>query len=447
RPLLNEILLELERLSAETDFEFITNHLAQDVPSRLTFSSYPEEDSVINKYNYCYACESKEEINIVRSPSQSSVSICILPEESHRITKRVESKNGHLVIDCPIPQGLLTNIPHSNTKEFTHLRYTACTSDSGSFKTENFMLRQIEYEPLRQTDLFILITINDDEDETHLSRTLHGIMKNVAYFCSPENPETWGKDGWKKVVICIISNGRDNINNRILAYLTVLGAYQDGVAKALVDNKLVEAHIYEYTVQIPIQSLEDTVDMESKDYGVVPTQILFCLKEKRKDKADTYQWFFNAFCPILNPKICILIEAGIKLGDKSIYDLWKSFSARPQVAGVCGQINIMNNIGWIKLLNPIVAAQIFKHKLSYIIDMPFESAFGYITSMPEGFCAYRYPALQNITEHTEDRVFGFELITKPDCSWILHYEKSVQVEKYIPEDLTKFKQKQICLIN
>ncbi|CAG8829815.1 425_t:CDS:1, partial [Gigaspora rosea] len=45
---------------------------------------------------------------------------------------------------------------------------------------------------------------------------------------------------------------------------------------------------------------------------IIPAQILFCLQEKSKEKIDSHKWFFNAFCPILNPRICIFLKVGIK---------------------------------------------------------------------------------------------------------------------------------------
>ena len=40
-----------------------------------------------------------------------------------------------------------------------------------------------------------------------------------------------GKDGWKKVVVCIVSDGRLKINSRTLSVLAAMGVYQEGVAK------------------------------------------------------------------------------------------------------------------------------------------------------------------------------------------------------------------------
>jgi cellulose synthase/poly-beta-1,6-N-acetylglucosamine synthase-like glycosyltransferase len=35
------------------------------------------------------------------------------------------------------------------------------------------------------------------------------------------------------------------------------------------------------------------------DKGIVPTQILFCLKEKNQRKINSHRWAFRAFAPLL----------------------------------------------------------------------------------------------------------------------------------------------------
>ena len=75
----------------------------------------------------------------------------------------------------------------------------------------------------------------------------------------------WGKDAWKKVVVCIVADGRTKyvdsirelnyrIHERTLASLGLMGVYQDGIAKNTVEDKPVTAHVFEYTAQITIDS-------------------------------------------------------------------------------------------------------------------------------------------------------------------------------------------------
>jgi chitin synthase len=74
-------------------------------------------------------------------------------------------------------------------------------------------------------------------------------MKNIAYLCKCDCSKTWGKDGWKKVVICIISDGYQKVNSQMLSIITAMGTYYKGIATNVINRKLVGAYIYEYTTQ------------------------------------------------------------------------------------------------------------------------------------------------------------------------------------------------------
>jgi chitin synthase len=69
------------------------------------------------------------------------------------------------------------------------------------------------------------------EDEKLFCRSMQGVMKNIAYLCTRNRSKTWGPEGWKKVVVCIVSDGRKKINSRTLSVLAAMGVYQEGVAK------------------------------------------------------------------------------------------------------------------------------------------------------------------------------------------------------------------------
>jgi chitin synthase len=125
----------------------------------------------------------------------------------YKTMKRVELTNGNLVLDCPVPPRLLSTLPNKTDREFTHMRYSAATCDPADFKKERFSLRQVLYEQARQTEMFIVITLYNEDDELFL-RTMHGVMKNVAHLCTRTRSKTWGKDGWRKVVVCIVADGR-----------------------------------------------------------------------------------------------------------------------------------------------------------------------------------------------------------------------------------------------
>lgn len=205
--------------------------------------------------------------------------------------------------------------------------------------------------------------------------------------------------------------------------------------------------------------------------GTTPVQILFCLKEKNQKKINSHRWFFNAFGPILDPNICVLIDAGTKPGKDSIYKLWKMFDVEPSCGGACGEIKAMLEHGK-NLINPLVAAQNFEYKMSNILDKPLESSFGFITVLPGAFSAYRYVALQNGPDKqgrpgkgegplqkyfagekmeggnagiftanmylAEDRILCWELVSKRNASWTLRFVKSATGETDVPTEMSDF---------
>ncbi|CAG8675709.1 9319_t:CDS:2 [Gigaspora rosea] len=147
-------------------------------------------------------------------------------------------------------------------------------------------------------------------------------------------------------------------------------------------------------------------------------------------------------------------------GPKSIYKLWKVFDIDARVAGAFGELIIMNGKNWMNLLNPVVAAQNFEYKMDSILVKPFESVFGYTSALPGALSAYRYIALLNNKGEmkgplesylnledryesifsanrylADDRILGFELVTKRNNSWLLRYIKSSQAEIDVPENV------------
>lgn len=298
------------------------------------------------------------------------------------------------------------------------------------------------------------------------ARTMHGVMKNIAHLCTRDRSRTWGADGWEKVTVCIVSDGRTKISQRTLSLLALLGVYQEGVAKNVVHGKPVTAHIYEYTTQISVDP-----DMNIKKPGdkgknnIAPCQLLFCLKERNQKKINSHRWFFQAFGPIVEPHVCVLIDVGTRPGGTSIYHLWKAFDINSNIAGACGEIRAMAGTAGVALLNPLVAAQNFEYKMSNILDKPLESVFGYISVLPGAFSAYRYSALQNDenghgplekyflgeTQHggdadiftanmylAEDRILCYELVAKKKASWVLHYVSSSYGETDVPDKVDEF---------
>lgn len=199
-----------------------------------------------------------------------------------------------------------------------------------------------------------------------------------------------------------------------------------------------------------------------------PVQMIFCLKQKNSKKINSHRWLFNAFSRILNPEICILLDAGTKPERKALLALWEAFNNDKHLGGACGEIHAMLGERWEKLLNPLVAAQNFEYKISNILDKPLESSFGYVSVLPGAFSAYRYRAIigrpleqyfhgdhtlskklgkkgidgMNIFKKNmflaEDRILCFELLAKAGFSWHLTYVKAAKAETDVPERAPEF---------
>jgi chitin synthase len=282
-------------------------------------------------------------------------------------------------------------------------------------------------------------------------------------------------------VVCIIADGREKIHRRVLDMLSVLGVYQEGIAKSTVNEKPVHAHLYEvssieilkifpsnivskYTSQL---SLTPDLTYKGAINDIVPAQIIFCLKEKNQRKINSHRWFFQAICPILQPHVCILMDVGTQPGPHSIYKLWLPFNKYHDIGGACGEVRAMTGDGSIYLLNPLVAAQNFEYKISNILDKPLESLLGYIQVLPGAFSAYRYSAIQNdisgegplkkyflgdtssattVSEGifeanmylAEDRILCYELVAKKSAQWRLYYVAGAYGETDVPFTVAEF---------
>ena len=104
-------------------------------------------------------------------------------------------------------------------EEYTHVRYSACTVDPDEFVRSKYCLRPFLYG--RKTELFIVMTMYN-EDEELFCKTMNAVMKNIAHLCGRSRSKTWDANGWKKVVVCIVSDGRAKINQRTLKVLTLV---------------------------------------------------------------------------------------------------------------------------------------------------------------------------------------------------------------------------------
>jgi chitin synthase len=325
----------------------------------------------------------------------------------------------------------------------------------------------------RHTELLIAVTYYN-EDKVLTARTLHGVMTNIRDIVNMKKSTFWNKGGpaWQKIVVCLVFDGIDPCDKETLDVLATIGIYQDGVMKKDVDGKETVAHIFEYTTQLSVTANQQLIRPHDEGPTTLPpVQMMFCLKQKNSKKINSHRWLFNAFGRILNPEVCILLDAGTKPGAKSLMYLWEAFYNDKDLGGACGEIHAMLGKGGKfgkNLLNPLVAAQNFEYKISNILDKPLESSFGYVSVLPGAFSAYRFRAIMGRPleqyfhgDHTlskqlgkkgiegmnifkknmflaEDRILCFELVAKAGSKWHLTYVKAAKGETDVPEGAAEF---------
>ncbi|KAG6815723.1 Chitin synthase, class 1, partial [Tephrocybe sp. NHM501043] len=387
------------------------------------------------------------------------------------IVRKVKLTKGNFIAEYPVPTAVKNAIEPvyaaTNTTEFSHMRYTAATCDPDDFTEANgYSLRTKMYN--RETELLIAVT-SYNEDKTLYARTLHGVMTNIRDICNTKQSKFWRKDAedglpnWQKITVALVVDGLAEMDKSVLDILATVGVYQDGIMKKQVDGKDTVAHIFEYTTQLSVDHKPQLVLPQANDpNNLVPVQIILIVKAKNQKKINSHRWLFNAVGRMLNPEVCVLIDAGTRPGHKSIYYLWEAFHNDRNLGGCCGEIHAMLK-GGKKLLNPLVAAQNFEYKMSNILDKPLESAFGYVSVLPGAFSAYRYRAIQgrpleqyfhgdhSLAERlgdkgingmsiftknmflAEDRILCFELVAKAGERWTLTYVKPSKAETDVPE--------------
>jgi chitin synthase len=171
-------------------------------------------------------------------------------DKGPQTVSQTQLTNGHYIVDCPVAPQLLSKVstsgmhPHQIYRdEFSHTRYTAVNCDPNEFLASHYTLRPRLFARPRTIELFIAVTVYNEEDIL-LGRTLETVLQNIKYLCAL-NKGQWDKDGWKKIVFCIIGDGRAKFHRRAYSLLAALGLYQEGIAVECVDGRYTQAHIYE----------------------------------------------------------------------------------------------------------------------------------------------------------------------------------------------------------
>jgi hypothetical protein len=149
------------------------------------------------------------------------------------------------------------------------------------------------------------------------------------------------------------------LTHSLTCSLAALGVYQPSIATNRIDDKPVQSHVFEFTSQM---SIAPDLTFKGLEKGIVPTQIMFCLKENKSvsssslfpcfspadfcwlhatsaKKINSHRWALQAFAPILDPNVVMLLDVGTKPAANSLCALLSSASlvSRRILIDGCGQ--------------------------------------------------------------------------------------------------------------
>lgn len=298
--------------------------------------------------------------------------------------------------------------------------------------------------PPVKNHILVSITMYNESPED-LMRTLRGVCSNLSSIMI----QSGDPDFWRRLVVCIIADGRSKLNTSTMDQLSQWGLYNQSMIEQEIEafgSESIGMHIFERTVVFEDDEIAKT--------QFPPLQLVFALKEHNAGKLDSHWWILEAFAHNIEPLYCFLLDVGTMPRPKAFFSIYRAMQRNPQVSGSCGEIatNIRSN------LNHIVAAQSFEYRIANILDKSLESIFGYITVLPGAFSAFRYRALagkplrqyfsllEDDTQRepsileanaflAEDRILCFELAAKANEDNTLHFVSDSVAETDVPDNL------------
>jgi hypothetical protein len=137
--------------------------------------------------------------------------------------KEVHLYLGNLIFDLPVPKSILDNVGHAeppDRDEFTHGRYSAVTCAPTQLVSQRYTLRQTLFGRPRDTHIMLIISLSQ-QSNVQLAQTMIDVIENIQFLLRLTNNKYWGKDPWKKIVVCIVSNERISKDN--LTMLEAMG--------------------------------------------------------------------------------------------------------------------------------------------------------------------------------------------------------------------------------
>ncbi|CAG9323653.1 unnamed protein product [Blepharisma stoltei] len=242
-------------------------------------------------------------------------------------------------------------------------------------------------------EVVIGIFIQPDE-ESHFAATMDSVVKNVKNF----------KDKGLSVLCIAIADGREKLksaDNDSLMGSVFHNVYYDEslIEKQFNLSKENNKIPLKYFMTNPAESQTDEelahmfmhrnwlkIDEGGNERKI---DLIFCIKEKYSGKLNSHLWFFGGFCQHINPRIVMLLDAGVKPQKNALIYMWKALRADENLAGCTGELK-PDTKKWKDIFR---YAQVAEYKSIYMLDKALESVVGYISSLPSCFSAYQWKAL------------------------------------------------------
>lgn len=308
--------------------------------------------------------------------------------------------------------------------------------------------------------LIICITLYN-EPEKALLLSLYSVVKAIEAI--------YDKIGcFNRVTVTIIADGLDKISDSVIDLLNKLKITQNrqdysrfGVS--IYDNDISIRSVIDYYTELSERgdigtkwiSLSDNSNTK-KEYNSLfryDFRTLLVVKEENKGKLNSHWWFFKIFCKKLNPVYCFQLDAGTAIDSESLYLFWKYMEQHKNVGASASRVQVPSSKNRLNVLKFWQFGDFATQKL---IDWPAEIFSGYLSVIPGQFCVFRWAAISSTKGNTdeknensktpldyyfrglsdlgpfesnmflaEDRILGYEIISRKNSSWQLAYVPEV----------------------
>jgi chitin synthase len=186
-------------------------------------------------------------------------------------------------------------------------------------------------------------------------------------------------------VLCIVADGRDDINPGILKLLGSLGLVTEPVEQ--VDGA--DLHMSMHSCDTLLKRL-GTTDPGDEVEKMEPLRAIVYLKQRNRGKLQSHSLFFNSLCRQLQPTYCFQIDNGTTMAADAVLKLVERLEDAPEIAALAPRI--MPTMPEFDD-DFMVIWQYLDFALQKSIVWPFEVATGHLSVVAGQACVFRWAAL------------------------------------------------------